>query len=423
MVIRNITFVDRVELPGVTTTTSANLCLYDVDDDGDTELVLGHWDFGDLDPISDSVSPNGSLLILKYGKVWKVYRDLHMVTCVTAGRLCSKEKPSVVALCADSQCYIFDAVLKTGSSATSLFLVCNQQLACNAKDARILEGDGPCDMAVAYSDRIVRLFRWVPGKASEKGSGKLLLLIKWELAGQILASQPGGGFAFLQKKFERPNVVSSHLKDRKDSPTLIYHPAKLTSNQNSEMRTWIVGGLKSNLSGIADCLIGLCLADGTISLLSADLQKSEVIWSVSLPVNGELFGLSKFDLTNDGFDELAVCCWDGSTYVFNHQKDILHFPVGQACQAFMAGRLAMSPGRNEPVLIYATCEQSMLIYHNFDLQSIPSFSLLHAVVTQPGMVEGLQRLCGHSTEAGTIRKSIQYLLYELPRRSGSLDRS
>nr|CDS16289.1 integrin alpha FG GAP repeat containing protein [Echinococcus granulosus] len=416
---RNISFIDRVEVPGVTTTTSTNLYLYDVDDDGDIELIIGHWDLGDLDPSVDSICPNGSLLILKYGRIWKSCRDLNMVTCVTAGRLCSKEKPSVVALCADSQCYIFDATSKARNTASSLSLVCNQQIACNAKDACVLEGgmlslphlylleDGPCDMAVAYSDRIVRLFHWVPGKPSEGRTGKLVLLIKWELAGQIsrislhstpsmsnliLASQPGGGFAFLQKKFES-------YEDRM-CPTLVYHPPKHTSDQNIETRTWIVGGLKCNLSVAADYLIGLCLADGTVHLLSADLQKSKTIWSVSLP--------------SDGSDELAVCCWDGSTFIFNHEKDILHFPVGQACQAFTAGRLAISPGRNEPVLIYATCEQSVLIYYNLDVQSIPSCSLLHALATQPDVLERLQRFSNASSDPGMLRKSIHYLLYELP---------
>ncbi|KAL5113013.1 KICSTOR complex protein ITFG2 [Taenia crassiceps] len=299
-----------------------------------------------------------------------------MVTCVTAGRLCSKEKPSVVALCANSQCYIFDATSKARNTDASLSLVCNQQIACNAKDARVLEGDGPCDMAVAYSDRIVRLFQWVPGNSSQERTGELILLIKWELAGQIsrislhstpamsnliLASQPGGGFAFLQKKFES-------YEDRM-CPTLVYHPPKLAPNQNMEMQ-------------VADYLIGLCLADGTIHLLSADLQKSGTIWSVSLPVNGELFGLSKFDLTSDGSDELAVCCWDGSTYIFNHEKDILHFPVGQACQAFTAGRLAMSPD----------------------------------------VFKRLQQFSGYSSEPRMLRKSIHYLLYELPRRPNGLDR-
>lgn len=46
--------------------------------------------------------------------------------------------------------------------------------------------DGPCDMVVAYSDRIVRLFKWIPNERSETEFGKLVLLIKWELAGQVI---------------------------------------------------------------------------------------------------------------------------------------------------------------------------------------------------------------------------------------------
>lgn len=111
---------------------------------------------------------------------------------------------------------------------------------------------------------------------------------------------------------------------------------------------------------------------------------------------------------SDGSDELAVCCWDGSTYIFNHEKDILHFPVGQACQAFAAGRLAMSPGRNEPVLIYATCEQSMLIYHNLDVQSIPSCSLLHALATQSDVMERLQQFSGYCKSSLRRKLSLIY---------------
>lgn len=103
--IRNTTFVDRIEIPNATTTTSTNLYLYDVDNDGvcfihfllvtifkDVELLVGHWDLGELDPGHEPICPKGSLLIFKYGKVWKSYRDLNMVTCVTAGLLCFSDK-------------------------------------------------------------------------------------------------------------------------------------------------------------------------------------------------------------------------------------------------------------------------------------------------------------------------------------------
>uniref|UniRef100_A0A5K3FKN4 Integrin-alpha FG-GAP repeat-containing protein 2 n=1 Tax=Mesocestoides corti TaxID=53468 RepID=A0A5K3FKN4_MESCO len=342
-----------------------------------------------------------------------------MVTCVTAGRLCFKEKTSIVVLCADAQCHIFDA---TFDSSSHLQSICCQKLACNAKDARILEGDGPCDMAVAYSDRVVRLFRWVPQSKTDKKPGELVLLIKWELAGQvsrislhstskasnlILASQPGGGFAFLQKKFE---TYESRM-----CPTLVYHPPRKNPNQNTETRTWLVGDLRCNTAKQSTSLIGLCLADGTLQLISADLHQSEAMWSVSLPVNGELFGLSKFDLTNSDADELAVCCWDGSTYICNQNADILHFPVGQACQAFTAGRLAISPKVNVPVLVYATCEQSTLIFYNLDVNSVPSYSLHNALSNRPDVLEKFAKYHISYSDPIKLRKAIRFLLYHPPR--------
>nr|CDS27934.1 integrin alpha FG GAP repeat containing protein [Hymenolepis microstoma] len=418
MNIRNITFVDKIEIPNTTTTTSTNLYLYDVDNDGDIEFLLGHWDLGDLDPDHESVCPKGSLLIFKYGKVWKSYRDLNMVTCVTAGRLCYRDKPSVVVLCADSKCYIFDATLNSSDSKPKL--IHTQQIACNAKDARILGGDEPSEMVVAYSDRIVRLYKWAPA-TSEANPGELIFLLKWELAGQIsrislhssldqnnliLVSQPGGGFSFLSRKLDSYGGSVC--------PTLIYHPPKQAPHQNSETRTWIIGDLKTRSQNGVDRAIGICLADGTIHLITADLQKSETIWTANLPVNGELFGLSKFDLTGDGSDELAVCCWDGSTYIFNYDRDVLHFSLGQSCQAFMAGWMATSPGRNEPVLIYSTCQQSMFIYHNLDVKSIPAYSLMVALNERRDLLERLKKFSGNSLDPAKIRRSIHYLLYELP---------
>ena len=44
-------------------------------------------------------------------------------------------------------------------------------------------------MAVAYSDRVVRLFKWVPRENCEAERGELVLLIKWELAGQVYLMQ------------------------------------------------------------------------------------------------------------------------------------------------------------------------------------------------------------------------------------------
>lgn len=98
----------------------------------------------------------------------------------------------------------------------------------------------------------------------------------------------------MRGRFGKLLVLSYHFLV---SPTLVYHPPRHAPQQNSDTRTWITGGLKTRSHNGIEHTIGLCLADGTIHLVSVDLQKSETIWTVNLPVNGELFGLSKFDLT------------------------------------------------------------------------------------------------------------------------------
>uniref|UniRef100_A0A0V0J230 Integrin-alpha FG-GAP repeat-containing protein 2 n=3 Tax=Schistocephalus solidus TaxID=70667 RepID=A0A0V0J230_SCHSO len=432
---RYVMFVDRIEIPNVTTVSSSNLFLYDVDNDGDLELVIGNWDTGDL---ADTAPTNGTLLVLKYGKVWLKCCNLNMVTCVSAGRLCSRDKSLIVALCADSHCYLFDATtqpfLESGNNVDEPSLMrpsYHQKLAFNAKDVRIVDGEGPCDMVAAYSDRVVRLFRWKQSPdAKEEFDGELVLLLKWELAGQIsrisfhstpneknlfVASQPGGGFAFLQKKFETYN-------DR-ICPMLVYHPPKLTAIRSVETRTWVIGNVKKGVQshgpgGEPSCnyYMAVCLADGTVLLLDADLDKNEVLWCAQLQVQGELFGLSTLNFTSEDTEDVSVCCWDGSTYIFNYRKDILRFLVGQSCQAFTSGKYAMRRGHNEPVLVYATCESSLLIYYNLNVDSIPIYSLTQKIYLRPSLLKKLEDLGVNTSNSDQVRQAVHYLLYEFGRR-------
>ncbi|KAL3314663.1 hypothetical protein Ciccas_006712 [Cichlidogyrus casuarinus] len=77
-------------------------------------------------------------------------------------------------------CYIFDATERKDSS--HLQLLHRQNIPPNVKDICIIPGHGPCEVAFAHSDRVVRLYRWKQ-QSSEQGS--LELVMKWELAGQI----------------------------------------------------------------------------------------------------------------------------------------------------------------------------------------------------------------------------------------------
>ncbi len=63
----------------------------------DVELLIGHWDLGDLEECAEPVCPHGSLTIFKYGRIWRSCHELQMVTCVTAGRLCHHEKVIIIS--------------------------------------------------------------------------------------------------------------------------------------------------------------------------------------------------------------------------------------------------------------------------------------------------------------------------------------
>lgn len=65
------------------------------------------------------------------------------------------------------------------------------------------------------------------------------------------------------------------------------------------------------------------------------------------------------------------------TYIVNHHKEIVRFQADTPCQAFVAGYYAVQPGRNEPVLVYATFGARLVVYHNIKLERIPGQSALH----------------------------------------------
>ena len=57
----------------------------------------------------------------------------------------------------------------------------------------ILDGDGKMELAVGYSDRMVRLYKWHPAIATPttagiecEPKGALIQFDKWQLAGQVL---------------------------------------------------------------------------------------------------------------------------------------------------------------------------------------------------------------------------------------------
>ncbi|KAF8561534.1 hypothetical protein P879_10149 [Paragonimus westermani] len=467
---RSLSFVDFVQFKDVYTGSSRNLCLFDVDRDGDKELILGFWDSGPLmeNGEADAEHSLGCLYVIKHRRIWKVNRELGMVLCVTAGNIVRKQEPWIICLCADSHCYAFDATIHVDTQSQTmntftvaphevksvstkerilplpLKMVHHQQLAYNAKDICLINTDNACDIAVAHSDRVVRLYTWCPAenravttKDDVNHHGAFVILIKWELAGQVnridthwtskfgmllIASQPGGGFAVLQRKFEKykDNIV----------PTLVYYPPGVANTRNLDARSWLVGNVRgrsttstrsagtgsgggqSTVDSVRP-IVAVCMADGTVLFVDPTVEDAaeRVLWCVQLYVRGELFGLSKLNLTSEDTDEVCACAWDGTTYVFNDRKEILRFPMGQSCQAFTAGWYAVEPKRNEPVFVYTTCDHNLLIYYNLNIEQLTERSLFSVLSENESLKSQFRSINIDPNDRVQVQKTVRRLLY------------
>lgn len=83
------------------------------------------------------------------------------------------------------------------------------------------------------------------------------------------------------------------------------------NTRNLQARTWIIGNVRSKpppsqtadknvaVRTDSDSVLAMCMADGTILFIdpTAEEEMHRVLWCVQLRVRGELFGLSKVNLT------------------------------------------------------------------------------------------------------------------------------
>ena len=97
-------------------------------------------------------------------------------------------------------------------------------------------------------------------------------------------------------------------------------------------------------------------------------------WFVRVePGNYGFFAMSKLDITQDGDEKVALCAWNGNTYIIDHRRNVVQFNFDENVMAFCAGKFAFSPGKNLPALVYVTSSNRVVIYHNVCLTSmVPS---------------------------------------------------
>ena len=147
------------------------------------------------------------------------------------------------------------------------------------------------------------------------------------------------------------------------------------------------------------------------------LDGRETLWSLPLEVNGNLFAISKLDITCDSNDELVVCSSDGVTYIADLQQNIFKFKFVENVMSFGAGNFAVTPRNNVPCLVYVTFSNRVIIYHSIS-QTRMSSSNLSVVISEnekyQGLVENVNTCIGQkggSNDQEKQRRLVALCLY------------
>ena len=66
-------------------------------------------------------------------------------------------------------------------------------------------------------------------------------------------------------------------------------------------------------------------------------------WLVRVePGNYGFFAMSKLDITQDGDEEVALCAWNGNTYIIDHRRNVVQFKFDENVLAFCAGAFPLT---------------------------------------------------------------------------------
>ncbi|CAG2257333.1 KICSTOR complex protein ITFG2-like [Mytilus galloprovincialis] len=423
---RTVSFVERIEVDFVGNLFNQAILLGDVDNDQANELIVGNTE-GDLHIFRGTFS-----------SPWRKCSDLGMLTCIGIGDVCNKGKNTLLALTAEGWCYLFEVVAevkkddsKTETDAEEENRIIlkphyTQHLPANGKSLLIadVDGDGQIEIVVAYSDRVVRCFRWRQDSSSDmleagtgNSTGNLIQISQWQLSGQIgsltvnlseegkpelLVAQPGGTYVKLCL-----TVVTGGESPGQSESTFVEERLGSARIRNSMITTEIVGGINKGNRGKAGggTFYALSTLDGTLILI----ENKEILWS--LQVDHQLFALTKLDVTGNGTEEVVCCGWDGQTYIVNHTRDVVRYQFEENVTAFTAGLYSVNQKDNVPSFVYATFNNKIFIYYNITLPRVESTNLIEVMDKMEETHELLTKLNITDPDTSQLRELYHWLLY------------
>ncbi|XP_015755017.1 PREDICTED: integrin-alpha FG-GAP repeat-containing protein 2-like [Acropora digitifera] len=195
----------------------------------------------------------------------------------------------------------------------------------------------------------------------------------------LLASQPGGTYAILMSSVLNKQEKSGEQASSSPSSSIFNQlpvlrarnkgiPTNLITINCHDCASAVVNSSRS--AGQNPTYLAICTQDGHLSFINNMKQH----WFVRVePGNYGFFAMSKLDITQDGDEKVALCAWNGNTYIIDHRRNVVQFKFDENVMAFCAGKFAFSPGKNLPALVYVTSSNRVVIYHNVRLTSmVPS---------------------------------------------------
>ncbi|XP_045581743.1 KICSTOR complex protein ITFG2 [Procambarus clarkii] len=254
---RVASFVNHLEFEFEGNINKNAICLGDVDNDGQNELIVGN--------------ESGSLAIFKgeNPQPVRVGTELGMVSAISVGDVFNTGLNVLVVVTGCGYCYIYDFEddhLGDTSEKKLLQPVHAQRIPANAKVMLIgdVNGDGFSEMVLALTDRVVRTYRWINSGdiVGGKPYGKLIGLNKWELGDQIgsisfnkckdgtpslLVAQPGGTYFTLKVRVSQDSELDPFDEQSSELLTkmsLDYEPLASARLRNPNIHTEICGNIK-----------------------------------------------------------------------------------------------------------------------------------------------------------------------------------
>jgi len=186
----------------------------------------------------------------------------------------------------------------------------------------------------------------------------------------LLASQPGGTYAILMSSDLNQHEMSEEQISSSPSSS-IFNQLPVLWGRNKGIPTNLITlkyhdnacslGNSARVVEQQQRYLALSTQDGQLIFMNANKHH----WSLRIDQgNYNFFALSKLDITQDGNEEVAICSWDGNTYIVDHLRNVVRFNFGENVMAFSAGCYAFNPGKNLPALVYVTSSNRVVIYYN-----------------------------------------------------------